>query len=63
MLKNLSAWLRGYVVFRVEDDNGARLFATYSAAKRHREASRGNVSFTGWAIFRGWRGFYIRWVR
>jgi hypothetical protein len=60
MLKTLEAWLRGYVVFRV---NGEK-FLLYSRAKEKRkfltEYTKDHISFEGYHIFKSWIGFYYR---
>lgn len=64
MNKTLKAWLLGYVVFRVQNDEGTRYFATYSRAHRATHEQTGDVSFCGlhiWPPF-GWLGFFVRWA-
>jgi hypothetical protein len=57
--KSLEALLRGYVLFTV---NG-RLYFNYKSALAAQEATTGSVAFYGMNVFKGWRGFYLRWCR
>lgn len=58
MNKTLEALLRGYVRF---DVNGKR-FWLYNTALAERKSIDGNVRFSGFNIFKGWRIFYLRQV-
>lgn len=56
MNKSLKAFLLGYIRF---DVNGHR-FWRYNDALNFKNDSAGDVSFTGFSVFRGWVGFYHR---
>lgn len=56
MNKSIEALLRGYIYFRVNGQG----FWTYNAANAVTEAARGDVSFVGLHVWKGWRGFYYR---
>jgi hypothetical protein len=56
MNKTLEAIFRGYVRFRVND----QYFNTYIPAQKHRTTITGPVSFEGYHIVKGWRGFFYR---
>lgn len=57
--KTCEAFLRGYVLFRV---NGV-YYWTYASARTARLAiSQGSLAFEGWHLFKGWVGFYYRIV-
>lgn len=58
MNKTLEAFLRGYIVFRV---NGKR-FLRYNSALAHRKSIEGDVKFDGFHIIKGWVIFYVRWA-
>ena len=56
MNKTLEAWLRGYVLFRV---NG-KYFLRYNTARAARVETQGAVVFDGLHIFKGWQCFFLR---
>jgi hypothetical protein len=58
MKKTIEAWLRGYVLFRVNE----KWFLTYGRALAYRKAvpDDHDVSFAGWHLFKGWRFFFVR---
>jgi hypothetical protein len=59
MNKTLEAMLRGYIFFRVND----KYFTTYTPAQRYRTTiETGELSFEGYHIVKGWRGFYYRTI-
>ena len=56
MNKTLEAMVRGYLFFRVND----KYFMTYTPAQQYRTTITGPVSFEGYHIVKGWRGFFYR---
>jgi len=59
MNKTLEAILRGYIRFRVND----QYFLTYTPAQTFRKTiTHGPIAFEGYHIFKGWQGFYYRFV-
>ena len=58
MNKSIEAFLRGYLLFRV---NGEWFF-TYNRARNRRLEVAGDVSFEGFHFFKGWRVFFCRRV-
>jgi hypothetical protein len=57
MNKTLEAMVRGYLFFRVND----RYFLRYTPAQQYRKSiTKGLLTFEGYHIVKGWRGFYYR---
>ena len=56
MNKTLEAILRGYVLFRVNNET----FFRYNTAREKRLSITTSVSFEGYHIIKGWTGFFYR---
>ena len=57
MNKTLEAWIKGYVLFRVND----KYFLSYTPAQRYRTTiTKGLIKFEGYHILKGWQGFFYR---
>jgi hypothetical protein len=59
-VKTLSALLRGYLYFKVQD----KYFFRYNVAKCYKDSlsQEESVSFKGWHVWKGWTGFFYRIV-